>query len=310
MAGHPEGARPYYEGFGVLLYNGSAEDVLPRLADAGVGLVATDPPYFGVKADDWDNQWDTPGAFLRWSANVLGLVVATMRPNASLYWFASPQMAGRVECVIAGHLNVLNVITWAKPPHSTKAEMSDKATWRRWFQASERIVFAEFAATAAILRSTRTSYGLSTNDVGALFPSATGGPTGCVRNWELGLNTPTTEQWAAMRGLMPDLPGYEAGVRPFVAPPSNYGDVWTFPTVNTYPGKHPCEKPLALMEHIIQSSSRPLDTVLDPFAGSGTTLMAARNLGRNAIGVERDERWCEFAARRLEQGVLDLGNVA
>jgi site-specific DNA-methyltransferase (adenine-specific) len=69
---------------------------------------------------------------------------------------------------------------------------------------------------------------------------------------------------------------------------------------------HPCPKPLKWMRWAIDRASRPGETVLDPFMGSGTTLRAAKDLGRKAIGVEIEERYCEIAAQRMGQEVLDL----
>lgn len=74
------------------------------------------------------------------------------------------------------------------------------------------------------------------------------------------------------------------------------------------PGKngHPTQMREALVGRPIQYSTPPGGLVLDPFAGSGTTLRVAKDLGRRAIGIEIDERHCEIAANRLSQEVLDL----
>jgi site-specific DNA-methyltransferase (adenine-specific) len=82
-------------------------------------------------------------------------------------------------------------------------------------------------------------------------------------------------------------------------------DIWEFPiaTADERLG-HPTPKPLALMRFMVDISVRPGTAVLDPFAGSGTTLLAAKLEGRKAVGIEISEEYCEIAANRLRQRLL------
>lgn len=87
---------------------------------------------------------------------------------------------------------------------------------------------------------------------------------------------------------------------------SGLGDVWRLPPETG--SDHPAPFPLALPARAIQST-RPA-IVLDPYCGSGTTLRAAKDAGVRAVGIERSERYCEMAVKRMAQEVLDLGGVA
>ncbi len=69
---------------------------------------------------------------------------------------------------------------------------------------------------------------------------------------------------------------------------------------------HPCPKPISLMRQLVEIGTDCGDTIIDAFCGSGTTLRAAKDLGRKAMGIEIEERYCEIAAKRMSQEVFEF----
>ncbi|MGA1354707.1 MAG: DNA methyltransferase [Candidatus Limnocylindrus sp.] len=80
-----------------MIHRGDALDVMRGMADNSVDLIATDPPYFKVKGEEWDWQWKTPEKFLAWIGELCDQWQRILKPNGSLYVFASPRMAWGVE---------------------------------------------------------------------------------------------------------------------------------------------------------------------------------------------------------------------
>jgi site-specific DNA-methyltransferase (adenine-specific) len=350
------------------IYQGDCLEVMRALPDNSVDLIATDPPYFRVKGEAWDRQWDNAGLFLDWIGALADEWRRILRPNGSLYCFASPKMAARVEVEIGKRLHVLNRIRWVKEAGwHNKAE---KETLRSYLSPWEECVFAEhqnadnmakgeagyaakcdelrgfvFEPLRAYLDGERKRAGVDKADCNAAcgFSRSPGGMASrhyfSRSQWCL----PTADHYAAMRRLFNAGGGdflareyedlrreyedlrreyedlrreyedlrreYEDLRRPFTVSASvPYTDVWDFPTVKPYRGKHVCEKPLAMMEHIVTASSRPGGVVLDCFMGSGVTGEAAIRNGRSFIGIEMSEEWVSRSADRISaaQNVLPL----
>ena len=313
--------------------HGDCLEVMRGMADNSVDAIVTDPPYFKVKGEAWDHQWDKPAQFIEWMGQLSEQWQRILKPNGSLYVFASPKMAWHVEGAVRERFAVLMNIRWQKPPFSTKAEMFRKSDLRNYFPASETIIFAEhygadnfakgeagyaakcdelrgfvFEPLRAYLDGERERAGFAPEDCNeACGHRREGGMAGrhyfSRSQWCL----PTASNYAKLREAFNRSGGdylrreYEDLRRPFnVTADDQYTDVWTFPTVQAYEGKHVCEKPLAMMEHIIRASTRPGAVVLDCFSGSCSTGHACVNLGRDFIGIELCERWAVTGRRRLE----------
>ena len=337
---------PYYQHEGVTIYHGDCLSVLPELPDNSVDMVLTDPPYFKVKGDAWDNQWDKPAEFLAWLDRVLAEFARIMKPNGSLYLFASPQMGARVECLVGGRFEVLNNIRWRKAEGYHKAACKEEL--RAFFPQSETIIFAEhfgadnaakgesgyerkcdelrgfvFEPVRKYLDDERVRCGASKKDIEAATGTQMCSHWFTQSQWAL----PTAEHYATLQALFNRSGGdflrkeydelrkeydelrkeYDELRRPFsVSAKVPYTDVWDFETVGNYPGKHVCEKPAAMLRHMIAASSKPGAVVLDAFGGSGSTANAARALGRSAISIELDEQWCRRQAALMSQGMLTI----
>ena len=123
-------------------------EYMRTMPDNSVDAIVTDPPYFKVKGEAWDHQWDKPHQFLEWMGRLSEHWQRILRPNGSLYCFASPQLRARVEVKIAERFNCLPTITWVKNDGNVensggKWRQAEKEAMRSYFPRTEAIIFAE-----------------------------------------------------------------------------------------------------------------------------------------------------------------------
>lgn len=108
----------------------------------------------------------------------------------------------------------------------------------------------------------------------------------------------------SMRGLRPSHEFVALFAMPeFKIPNRSLPDIQKFKWQSTKPHGHPAEKPEKLMQWLVEISTKPGDTVLDPFMGSGTTGAAAVKVGRNFIGIEESDHWLNVAEERIRQAM-------
>jgi DNA modification methylase len=112
-------------------------------------------------------------------------------------------------------------------------------------------------------------------------------------------NTFTMGRSDYQRQYEPILYGWKEGVDHFWCGARNQGDVWAIkkPHINDL---HPTMKPVELVERAVRNSSKTRDTILDPFGGSGTTIIACEKAGRQARVIELDPKYCDVIVRRWQ----------
>ena len=310
------------------LINGDCLVEMAKLPTRSVDLILTDPPYFKVKDDAWDRQWEKPAEFIAWLDQIAEQWARILKPNGSLFCFASPQMAARVECQISERFSILNSIVWAKN-HTKKGSIARRVCvddLRSFFPEQERVIFAEhygadnmakgeagymakcdelrgflFEPLRSYLTAERERAGHTTKTICQALKCTTASHYFSKSQWAL----PTEKHYQTMRELFNKSGQYEYLRRPFsVSKDQPFTDVWTFEPVSNYKGKHPCEKPQDLLRHAISSTTRPGAIVLDCFLGSGSTGITCRELGRNFIGIELDPDYFRKASEAIKGGGL------
>ncbi len=315
-----------YSAGSVVLVEADSLLAMRAIPSNSVSLILTDPPYHTTKKRNivGDTSFESDAEYLRWFHDYVTEWKRILRPNGSIFCFCASEMAARIEIELSDQFNVLSHIVWTKPNDpgfdGWKQKMKKEAL-RQWYAHSERVIFAEPATLGNLnrsyfgifLRDTRLKAGLSghqlTELTGAYGKINHGG---AVSNWETGRNIPSREQYKRLcavllsTGKVEAMPAYEDVIRPFyVDATKEFTDIWTFPSVRPYAGKHPAEKPGEMLAHAIEATTFSGDIVLDCFAGSGNTALAAIRLGRRAIAMEIDARWTDRIAKRLMAEVAE-----
>jgi len=249
-------------------------DCLTRLAElpaATVDLAFADPPFnIGYEYDHYDDR-RAKADYLAWTERWLTAVKRVLKPTGSFYVAIGDEFVAEVKVRLdALGLSLRNWIVWHYTfgVNCTKKFNRSHAHLLYYVAHPKRFTFNADAIRVPSARQT-TYADRRANPVGKL-PDDT---------WVL---RPQEDE----RFFRPE------------------DDTWYVARVcGTFKerGGHPCQMPLALLERIIRVSSKPGDLVLDPFAGSGTTLAAARKLGRDYLGIELSANYAERIRERLEQ---------
>lgn len=301
---------------------GDCLKVLKTIPSQSVSLIVTDPPYHATQKKNivGDTAFKSDLEYLKWMELISLEWARVLKPNGSFYCFCDSSLAARLEVLFSNKFNILNHIVWTKPNKpgfdGWKGKMN-KESLRQWYPHSERIIFAELAQQGNLhrtyfgnyLREQRLKTGLTGNQLTELTGSyGKINRGGAVSNWETGRNIPSKEQFNKIKEVLlstekiDSFPSYEDAIRPFfISKNLEYTDVWNFESVRAYKGKHPAEKPLDMLEHIIKSSSYDDDLILDCFSGSGSTAMASHNTNRRCISIEIDVQWYNYAINRNNQ---------
>jgi site-specific DNA-methyltransferase (adenine-specific) len=252
------------------LYVGDCRDVMPELEAGSVHLAVSDPPYnIGLKYHDaYDDRQET-GKFLGMLAEALGQVYRVLKPAGGLFLFMGAQLQAEALVLLKQiGFHWRNTLVW----HQTFGQAQKRKFTPSW---------------VAVHYVTKHPGEFTFNADAVRVPSAR----------QLRYN----DKRANPKGKVPDdLWVLQPDRAPGCFLPD--ADVWLQSRVcGTFKERvgHVTQLPLPLVERIVTVASNPGDRILDPFAGTGTVLVAARELGRRSVGIELAQQTADIARGRL-----------
>ena len=204
---------------------------------------------------------------------------------------------------------------WHKPLGSQYAGSHERKLWYSFEtilhchdQETWEVVKPKNLKVANLIKDARTAKGLSR---GAVDMVIRGKKTGLCYRWEEAACIPTPEQTKKLKPLLGLGDDFGAALKRAYSDrddtlekaaekAAEKADVFIHRTVNS--GRHPCEKPEALLMDMLSYIDNDYSTILDPFMGSGTTGVACKRLGRDFIGIELDPKYFEIAKKRIADG--------
>lgn len=281
---------------------GDCLELMQEIPSGSIDLVLTDPPYIGMLNEKWDRLKEQEAVemfdkFKEESFRVL-------RYGGRLVTFSSNDT---LKYLYGGKLTHRELLIVPKDVKSTSAGRNTKQ-YRQHVNCTEYV----FVATKYARSHTRNllltaSNGMSSKEINkALGVGTNGGGMWSIYTGNNVCNqVPTKDMWNKFCAIFEGLPDYSSFEEVFnnSAGLSNILPVFNF----RFKGReHPAQKPIELIEYLLKLYSNEKFVVLDSFMGSGTTGVAALNLGRKFIGMEKDEGYFTIAKNRIEQTGVKL----
>lgn len=282
---------------------GDCIEELKKIDSGSVDLVVSDPPYWKVIGEKWDYQWRTETDYVEWSLKWMAEVSRILRFGGTFYLFGY----FRTLALLVPHLSDMGLelrqqILVDKGIRS----ISGRATrnYKQFPNTTESILFIikdNKQFVKPFLKQQQEKLGLSPKYINeALGVKSNGGGMWSIYTGNnICEQFPTKVLWGKLQKILKfDLP-YDRVAQTF-NPQMGLTDIWRDIDFYEETRVHPTQKPLTLIKRLLLASSNENDLVVDPFAGSGSTAVAALQLKRAFIAIELDEGYYKEVLKRIE----------